>query len=150
MPTNQIPALEAAPQTRLRVLIAEERAADVLPIRRALSQAFAPLEALAVTELDTFRVALENGEWDLVIVAEENLRCPPRRILEILAEDELALPLVLLTSTGTDRAAVGASAAAGCQTVPKDSREQLIEAVERAVRIAAAGTGRRRSDRQPA
>lgn len=146
MPTESTPA-PVTPEGRvLRVLIAEEREADVLPLRRTLSQAFTTLDALAIGEIDALRVALENGTWDVILVAVENQRCRADRIIEILAEDDSAVAVVLLDSGGSLADSDGSAADAGYARVPKDDPARLIEAVERAVRVSARGQGRRQSD----
>lgn len=148
MPTKANPPTDGPPPHGLRVLIAEEREADVLPLRLTLTQAFAPLDALAIGEMDALRVALENGTWDVLIVDAANERCRPERIIEILVEDQSALPLIVLGGDGASDSGADPVLAAGYQRVPRDEPSLLIRAVERATRVSGSGRRRRAADRQ--
>lgn len=144
-------ASTSGPATRVvRVLIAEDRESDVLPLRRALTQAFAVLDTLAIGDLDTLRLALQNGDWEVILVAAENRRCSPDAIIGMLREEESAMPVIVLDAPGAPPGTGDRLVAAGYQRIPRDAPARLVEAVERALRATASGRGRRVTDTDPA
>lgn len=136
---------ETPPRTaRIRILAIEDRADVLLPIVRVLRHALEGVEVVGIGDVDTFRVALEYGLWDALIVDPANRRCGAGHVLEVLAEDDLAVPVVLHTDAvdRIDRAL--AERAFAC--VPRGAPTLLIEAVQRATSARPSGRGHRRDD----
>ena len=116
-----------------RALLAEDCDDDPRLIRRTLDRAFGPTECLAVPDIETFRVALEYGAWHVVISDHSNPRCRPERMLEILDEDELSLPF-LLVSGHVDAPLERTMRAAGARAcIDKHEIERLVGVVKREV-----------------
>lgn len=150
MPRILVETPSRPPGHVLRLLIAEDREADVLPIRRTLTQAFAVLDTMATGDLDVLRLAVQNGDWEAIVVAAENRRCSPDAIIGILREEESALPLIVLDRADRPPPTDDRLISAGYQRVPRDAPERLVQAVERALRVTVSGRGRRVTDTDPA
>lgn len=116
---------------RLRVLLAEDSDDDARLIRRTLERAFGPTECLAVPDLETFRVALEYGAWHVVISDHSNPSCRPEDMLEILDEDQLGLPFLLVSGHVDARLERTMHAAGARACIGKHELDRLIGVVER-------------------
>jgi signal transduction histidine kinase len=133
-------------RTLLRTLIVEDSAEDTLFIVRELQQSGYEVDFLQVDEAATFRAALEKP-WDIVICDYNLPSFSGPAALEILAATEIDLPLLIVSGTIGEDAAVEAMRAGARDYVLKDSLRRLGPAVRRELGEARSRRARREAER---
>jgi len=130
----------------LRALIVEDSADDTRFIVRELEQNGYEVEFQQVDEPATFRAAL-GLRWDVVICDYNLPNFSGPAALEILSETGIDLPLLIVSGTIGEDAAVEAMRAGARDYVLKDNLRRLAPAVRRELREARSRLARREAER---
>lgn len=134
-PLSQSESLQAS---RLRVLIVEDVPADAELVVLTLEAANIPVVYEVVDTLDRFRQLLQEQSWD-VVLADFRLRgFTAYKVLEVLQqsgqETKRAIPLILVTGSLGEEAAVDCIKAGMTDYVLKDRLFRLPMVLERSLR----------------
>jgi len=127
---------QATPGRKLDVLIVEDSAEDadliVLELRRA---GFAP-DYRRVATAQEMSAALDDRRWDLVLCGYSMPDFSYRGALDLLREKGISAPVLLVSTTIVDEAAVAAVKAGARDIIMKDRLSRLAHAVERELEAA--------------
>ena len=130
--------------TSLRLLIIDDSDADTAVVVRALAKAGYGVHHTQVRTRETLVAALERNRWDLVIADYTLRRLTGVGALHLVRTLDFDLPLVFVSSTPGEEAAVAAMKAGAHDYLRKGQLKRLIPAVRRELRQAAARRKRRR------
>ncbi|HEX9095788.1 MAG TPA: PAS domain S-box protein, partial [Candidatus Dormibacteraeota bacterium] len=119
----------------LRVLIVEDREDDALLVAEHLRRAGLNAVWERVDTEDAFAAKLE-GEFDLIIADYHLPHFGAPRALEMLKKLDLDIPLIVVSGTADEDAAVSVMRSGARDYVFKDNLSRLRPAVEREVRAA--------------
>jgi len=126
----------AGSRTPLRVLMVEDSLDDVLLLARELRRGgYEPVYERVETAED-LRRALERGPWDLIISDYNLPRLRAPEALKILKEQGMEAPVVVVSGSAGEEAAVEAMRAGANDYVMKDKLSRLGPAVARELREA--------------
>ena len=139
-------AAHATLRTPLRTLIVEDSADDTLLIVHELEQSGFQVDFERVDEPDAFRAALSKP-WDVVICDYNLPAFSGPAALELLAETGIDLPLLIVSGTIGEDAAVEAMRAGARDYVLKDNLRRLVPAVRRELGEARSRRARRDAER---
>jgi signal transduction histidine kinase len=132
---------DGGPPRALRVLLVEASDEDAAQVERALRRALGPLELARVETPEAFEAAL-GAPRDVVVCGDGAPRLSPSAALEALSRRGLDLPLVVVSGTAGEAAAVAAIKAGASEYVTRSDLARLAPAVEGEVREAAARRAR--------
>jgi PAS domain S-box-containing protein len=118
----------------LRVLLVEDSAADAELIVRALELALGPVQVARVEDADGMRGALAGRTWDVVLSDWTMPDFDVAAALDVLALMAPDLPLIIVTGSVGEEAAVAAMRAGARDLVLKHRLARLGPAVEREIR----------------
>ena len=118
----------------LRILLVEDSATDAKLVLYELRQLGQPIEHERVEDEAGIRAALEKGHWDIILCDWALPRFGSMAVLAILKASGLDIPLIIVSGTIGDEAAVEAMRAGASDYVLKDKLTRLPPAVEREVR----------------
>ncbi|HUO28248.1 MAG TPA: PAS domain S-box protein [Bryobacteraceae bacterium] len=122
---------EADAARLLNVLIVEDSAADAERMIAELRKAgYSPVARRAGTRTEVGE-ALEGGAWDLVLCAYHLDDFTYQDVLSLVREKGISAPVLLVSGTVVDEAAVSAVRAGARDIVMKDRLSRLAHAVER-------------------
>src|SRR6185295_5430219 len=122
---------EAATPRTLRLLLVEDTDDDAVLIGRALGQAgFAP-EIRRVETAESFKAALGEREWDLVISDHSLPQFSSTAALACLHECQLDLPFIVVSGSIDEESAVSILKAGAHDFVTKQSLARLGPAIRR-------------------
>ena len=128
----------------LRVLLVEDSEDDSRIMERELCRHGFALQLLRVEEKTQFTSALKQPGWDLVIT-DHNLPCfSSDDVLKAVHDSGLDLPVIILSGTIGEDAAVAAMKSGANDYIMKGNLARLVPAIERELREAA----RRREHRK--
>jgi PAS domain S-box-containing protein len=130
----------------LRVLMAEDSATDAKLIVGELRRGGRSVEFERVETPEAMRAALKRQPWDLVTSDWSMPKFSVPAALAILEESRLDLPLIIVSGTIGEEAAVEAMRAGAHDYVLKDKLGRLTPAVEREVREAKERLAHRRAE----
>jgi diguanylate cyclase (GGDEF)-like protein len=128
----------------LRLLIIDDSEGDAALIVRALSKAGYDVRHERVETRDALVSALDRGPWDLVIGEYGLPRLSGTTALHLVRDRDFDVPLVFVSSTAGEDAAVAAMKAGAHDYFRKGNLKRLIPAVRHELRQAAARRKRRR------
>jgi diguanylate cyclase (GGDEF)-like protein len=130
--------------TSLRLLIIDDSDADAALLLRALANAGYDVRHEQVRTREALVAALERDRWDLVIADYTLRRLSGIGALHLVRDRDFDLPLVFVSSTSGEEAAVAAMKAGAHDYLRKGRLKRLIPAVRHELRQAAARRKRRR------
>jgi FixJ family two-component response regulator len=131
----------------LRLLVVEESDAEVAPLVRELRRhGYAP-KAVRVDNADAMRDTLQRQAWDVVIANHALPDFSSQDALRVLQESGLDLPLIIVSDTTGEEAAVTAMKAGAHDYVMKAHLIRLGPAVERELQEAQVRRQRREAER---
>lgn len=120
----------------LRVLIAEDSEEDALLLVRELQRGgYAPTFERVETP-EAMKASLEKQPWDLVIADYAMPHLSGLAALKLLKENGLDLPLIIVSGTTGEEAAVEAMKAGAHDYIMKNNLARLVPVVERELREA--------------
>jgi two-component system cell cycle sensor histidine kinase/response regulator CckA len=130
----------------LRVLMAEDSAADAKLVLQALRTPGRQVEFERVEDAASMRAALEGRSWDLVLSDWSMPKFSAMGALDILKKSGLDLPFIIVSGTVGEESAVDAMHAGAHDYVVKDKLGRLAPAVERELRECRERAARRESE----
>jgi two-component sensor histidine kinase len=130
----------------LRVLFVEDSSADAERVILALQGTGRPVELERVQTAEAMRAALLGGRWDIVLSDGFMPGFSAAAALEVLKELRRDEPLIIVSATVGEEAAVDAMRAGARDYVSMDRLARLAPAVDREVREARERTARRHAD----
>ena len=120
----------------LRVLLIEDSEDDALLLLEELRAGGYTVSWERVETADTMRVALDNADWD-AIISDYNLpQFTGLEALEIVTEQGLDVPFIIVSGTIGEDVAVAAMRAGAHDYIMKDRLARLVPAVARELREA--------------
>ena len=122
------------PSAGLRVLIVEDSETDAKLIVRALRHATEHVSSHRVQTAEDMRAALRHQDWHIVISDWSMPQFSARAALEVMQELRSPLPLIIVSGTIGEEAAVDIMRAGARDYVLKDNLARLVPAVERELR----------------
>src|SRR5436190_17354985 len=135
----------AGPRRPLRVLLVEDAEADALLLTRALGRGGYAVTIERVDTEEAMRQALLKN-WDLILCDHAMPRFSAPEALELLKEQELDLPFIIVSGYIEEETAVSAMKAGAHDYIMKDRLARLVPAVERELREAEVRRARRASE----
>ncbi|MCA2000913.1 MAG: PAS domain S-box protein [Chloroflexi bacterium] len=133
-------------ETPLAVLIIEDSEGDAQLILRLLKRAGYEVAAEQVEDAAQMRAALRRRAWDLVISDYSLPRFSGRDALEILKEERLDIPFIVVSGTIGEESAVAMMKAGAHDYLVKDDLARLVPAVQRELEQAVVRSQRRLSE----
>src|ERR1051326_1954179 len=130
----------------LRVLLVEDNEVDGELLLRALRKAGYELVFERVDTPDAMKAALGRNLWDLVLADYRMPQFSAPEALALLKESGLDLPFIVVSGAIGETTAVAAMKAGAHDYLMKDNLARLVPAVERELREAENGAGKRRTD----
>jgi two-component system cell cycle sensor histidine kinase/response regulator CckA len=127
------PIPESKPNV-LRVLLVEDSRSDAELLINALSQGGYEVRAQRVETAEAMQAALEANQWDLVLSDYSMPAFSGPAALQVLGRTGLDLPLIMVSGTIGEEAAVAALKAGASDFLVKDRLARLVPAVERELR----------------
>ncbi|MCP5111696.1 MAG: PAS domain S-box protein, partial [bacterium] len=115
------------------VLYLEDNAEDVRLTLEELRRGGVEVAARVVSTIEEFRQALGEGDYDIVLADSRLEHCTAAGALEVLNEERLDLPFILVTDFLGEEAAVAGIRQGATDLIYKDRRALLPAAVERAL-----------------
>jgi len=132
--------------TRLRVLMVEDLADDVMLTVRALDKCGYEPTWQRVEDATTMRAALADHEWDVVLSDWSLPTFSGPDALEVLKESGLDTPFIIVSGTVGEDAAVDAMRAGARDYIVKGRLARLGAAIERELKEHDERRGRRRAE----
>lgn len=120
----------------LRALIIEDSEIDALLLMRQLRQAGYELQSERVETEETFRNALENAEWDVILSDYSLPHLNGAVALKILKDKKIDIPFIVISGTMGEEAAVQLMKAGAHDFFLKHNTVRLPNAIEREIREA--------------
>ncbi|MHB8519853.1 MAG: PAS domain-containing hybrid sensor histidine kinase/response regulator [Limisphaerales bacterium] len=130
----------------LRVLMVEDSEADAELIVRELRRSGYEPVFKRVETAEAVSAALDGGLWDVVISDHVMPQFSSEGTLRILQQRELDLPLIIVSGSIGEAAAVTMMKAGASDYIMKDDLLRLVPAVEREIREAAGRRERRKAE----
>ena len=121
-------------RTPLRVLLVEDCSEDAELLFHALSDGGYDVSAIRVDTPEAMDAALRTGTWDLVLSDYSMPRFSGPAALELLHRSGLDVPLIMVSGTVGEEAAVTALKAGAADFLVKDRLARLVPAIERELR----------------
>ncbi len=117
----------------LNVLCIEDSEDDVILLRRHLKRGNLEAVVTQVTNEEELRRALSTQEWDVVICDYLMPDLNAETALRIVKETDADLPLIILSGTISDEAAVSMMKAGAQDYILKDNLSRLVPAIRREI-----------------
>jgi two-component system cell cycle sensor histidine kinase/response regulator CckA len=130
----------------LRLLLVEDTEDDTLLILRELRRCGYVPEWERVQDASTMRKALAGGTWDLILSDWSMPQFTALDAIGILKETGFDIPLILVSGTIGDEAAVAALRGGATDFIRKDKLSRLAPAIDRELREVKAREARRRAE----
>lgn len=131
------PKTESGAHRSIRVLLAADSEGEIQPLVHALrGGGFEPLYR-RIDRPRALHTALEEAEWDLIVIDDAMPRLPPNEVLDALHDRELDTPVILVSAQLNDTRAAAAMRAGVSDYVLRGNLSRLGPAVERELREAA-------------
>ena len=131
---------------QLRILIVEDSEDDAfLMLRELVRGGFEPLHERVETA-ESFRAALAEGRWDVVIADYRMPRFNALAALDIVRKSGLDLPFIIISGKIGEDLAVSAMKAGAHDYLMKSNMSRLVPAIERELRDARERRGRREAE----
>jgi PAS domain S-box-containing protein len=121
----------------LRVLMVEDVPEDAILIKRELSLGGFEVSHTLVSTEEELRAAMQRGPWDLVLCDYRLPRFSGAAALRVVRAQDGNVPIIIVSGSIGEEAAVAAMRAGACDYVMKDHLPRLVPAVERELRDAA-------------
>jgi len=131
---SDLPAIHEA----LRILLLDDSVADSELVLLLLRKSGYQPKSRRVESEAAFRKALADEDWDVVIAKSQLPLLPVKLATRIVSEMKRHLPLVMLSSSLDDDAAVTAMHTGADEYVSKERLTRLVPAIERSLRAASA------------
>jgi len=126
------PAGPRSSGTKLRVLLIEDSAADAALVLRELQRGGYEVDAERVQTAEELRASLSSGrDWDIVLADYFFPSLTGAAALSLLAGNPALPPLIVVSGTISDEAAVAAMRAGARDYVMKDNLRRLLPAIAR-------------------
>jgi len=132
----------------LRVLQVEDSAPDAALLRRQLSRAGYEPKWERVDTAEAMRSALSTQEWDVILCDYSMPHFSGLSALALVKEMGLDIPLIVISGTVGEAAAVEAIRAGANDYLMKDSLTRLGPTIERSLHEAGNLSGRRRAEEE--
>ena len=113
----------------LRVLLVEDSPTDAKLVLLELKKLGRPLESERVEDAPAMRVALATRSWDIVISDWSMPRFSAPAAIAVLYEQQIDLPLIIVSGTIGEESAVEAMRSGARDYVLKDKLGRLTPAV---------------------
>jgi two-component system, cell cycle sensor histidine kinase and response regulator CckA len=120
----------------LRVLIVEESEDSALPLLRELDKGGYTVESARVETAEGMRLALRDRDWDVAIVRYRLGDFGALAALELIDNQQIDLPTIVISDTMGESAAVGVMNAGARDYIVRENLTRLVPAVEREVKEA--------------
>jgi two-component system cell cycle sensor histidine kinase/response regulator CckA len=130
----------------LRLLLVEDTEDDTLLILRELRRCGYVPEWERVQDASTMREALAGGTWDLILSDWSMPQFTALDAIGILKETGFDIPLILVSGTIGDEAAVAALRGGATDFIRKDKLSRLAPAIDRELREVKVREARRRAE----
>lgn len=131
----------------LRFILIEDSDDDVMLLTRALKREGFELDYQQVQTAETFRQALQDSSWDLIISDYHLPGFEAPEALQILKESDLDLPFIVVSGTIGEKTAVGIMKAGANDYIMKGNLTRLAEAIRREIREGQIRVERRKSEK---
>jgi PAS domain S-box-containing protein len=132
----------------LRVLLVEDLDADAELVLATLRATFAEVASTRVEDDSGLRTALADGAWDVVLCDYALPQFSAHAALEVVLGTDADLPLVVVSGTIGEEAAVEALKAGARDVVLKTNLSRLVSVVQRALRETESRAQQRESERR--
>lgn len=123
-------------KTPLRLLLAEDSDTDALLVEMALKRGGFEVDCTRVQSADEFRKALEDADFQIVLCDHAMPGFDAPTALEILAESDRDVPMIVVSGTISEQVAVEVMKAGAVDYLLKSNLTRLAPAVEREMREA--------------
>ena len=130
----------------VRVLLVEDSETDAKLMIHELDRALGPVQPRRVETAQGLRQALAEERWDVILCDWSLPELDALAAMQLLKEEDLDIPLVIVSGTIGEEAAVLAMRTGARDYVLKDKLARLPLAVEREIRESRARLERRKSD----
>jgi two-component system cell cycle sensor histidine kinase/response regulator CckA len=130
----------------LNVLLVDDSRDDALLVQREIERSGYTVTSERVEEAGAMRAALAGHPWDLVLSDWGMPRFAALDAIRVLDESGLDIPLIIVSGTIGEDAAVAALRAGARDFVPKHKLSRLAPAIERELREAEARRAHRRAE----
>src|SRR5947207_3889209 len=134
--------------TALSVLHIEDQERDVALITRHLSRADYEITSERVDTPEAMRDALKTREWDVILCDYSMPHFNALQALELIKKVNLDIPVIIISGTIGEAAAVEAMRAGANDYFMKDSLARLVPAIEREMTEAGNRRARQRAEEQ--
>ncbi|HEY0349935.1 MAG TPA: ATP-binding protein [Pyrinomonadaceae bacterium] len=134
--------------TALRVLHVEDQERDVALITRHLSRADYEIASERVDTPEAMRDALKTRAWDVILCDYSMPHFNALQALKIIKEIDLDIPVIIISGTIGEAAAVEAMRAGANDYLMKDSLARLVPAIEREMSEAGNRRARQQAEEQ--
>lgn len=131
----------------LKFILIEDSDDDVMLLTRALKREGFELDYQQVQTAETFRQALQDSSWDLIISDYHLPGFEAPEALQILKESDLDLPFIVVSGTIGEKTAVGIVKAGANDYIMKGNLTRLAEAIRRETREGQIRVERRKSEK---
>src|SRR5438874_432001 len=133
--------------TVLRVLHIEDQERDVALITRHLSRAY-EVTSERVDTPEAMRDALKTRAWDVILCDYSMPHFNALQAIEIIKEINLDIPVIIISGTIGEAAAVETMRAGANDYLMKDSLARLVPAIEREMSEAGNRRARQQAEEQ--
>lgn len=116
---------------KLRILNVEDQERDVALLTRHLTRAGYDVSSVRVCTAETFRLALQDQTWDLILCDYSMPTFNAIAALNILKETKIDLPFIIISGTVGEAVAVEAMKAGAHDYLMKDNLARLAPTIER-------------------
>jgi two-component system, NarL family, sensor histidine kinase UhpB len=130
---------------KLRLLLADRAADELATLSQRLSIGGHRPEIARVETITAFRAELNTQRWDAVLCASAMPGLSPQTIARAVRESEMDIPVIALTDSSREQAAIGAMKGGVRDCLRRDQTTRLALVIEREVREA-----RQRADHRAA
>ncbi len=127
---------EATTHRAIRPLFATASDGEAQPLVRALREGGFEAFYRRVDRANRLQVALDEAEWDVIVVDDDVRRCTVDEVLDALHARDLDIPVIVVSAERADERAAAAMRAGVSDYVLHDNLFRLGPAVERELREA--------------
>ena len=132
----------------LKLLNVEDSERDSTLLQRHLTKAGYHLVSTRVDNAESMSAALDDGEWDIILCDYSLPNFSALKALGLLREKGLDIPLIIISGTIGEAAAVEAMRAGAQDYLMKDKLAKLVPTIEREIAEAENRRARRVAERE--
>ncbi|MBX7125819.1 MAG: PAS domain S-box protein [Cyclobacteriaceae bacterium] len=114
----------------LRIIHLEDHPSDATLVERALKRAGLTCAITVLDNLEALQQALQTNEHDIILSDHQLPGFNSFDVLQVLRENEIQIPIILITSTTSEETAVEVMKAGAWDYVRKDQMQRLPQAIK--------------------